>query len=110
MPETRLIEQIPDDFPLETVSQIGAGMAVVGLVGFTIGIARGRRGGATRVVSALILGCGAAVAASVFLLNRQVEIEETEDEVKAALSDLDPVARAQVLKAVAEDEFGLDKE
>jgi hypothetical protein len=110
MPETRLIEQIPEDFPLETVTQAGAGMMAVGLVGLVLGIARGRRGGATRTASALVLICGAAAAGAVFLLQRQVRIEETEDEVKDALSGLDPVARAQVLKAVAQEEFGFEEE
>ena len=76
-------------------------MMVTGVIGFFIGWARGDRGGATRGVSIAIAILGLVVAAGTMLLQRQVKIEGAEDRVIAELDALDPVARAQVLKAVA---------
>ncbi len=39
------------------------------------------------------------------LLQRQVKIEGAEDRVLAELDALDPVARAQVLKSVADEQL-----
>ena len=85
MAETSLIESVPEDFPYETVSQIGAGMMVTGFVGLLIGLARGRRGGATRTGSIGVLVLGFALAAGTLLLQRQVKIEGAENRVIAEL-------------------------
>jgi hypothetical protein len=57
-----------------------------------------------------ILGLASAVAGSVFytrikLAERNEKIEAAESEVRSALDDLDPVARAQVLADAAKSQF-----
>lgn len=57
-----------------------------------------------------ILGLGSAVAGSVFytrikLAKRNEKIEAAESDVRAALDDLDPVARAQVLADAARSQL-----
>jgi hypothetical protein len=57
-----------------------------------------------------ILGLGSAVAGSVFytrikLAERNEKIETAEDDVRSALEDLDPVARAQVLADAARSQL-----
>jgi hypothetical protein len=57
-----------------------------------------------------ILGLGSAVAGGVFytrikLAERNEKIETAEDEVRSALDDLDPVARAQVLADAAKSQL-----
>ena len=57
-----------------------------------------------------ILGLGSAVAGSVFytrikLAERNEKIEAAENDVRSALGDLDPVARAQVLADAAKSQL-----
>ena len=57
-----------------------------------------------------ILGLGSALAGGVFytrikLAERNEKIEAAEDEVRSALDDLDPVARAQVLADAAKSQL-----
>jgi|SRR4051794_7640807 hypothetical protein len=57
-----------------------------------------------------ILGLGSAVAGSVLfarlkLAERSDKIEAAEENVRSALDDLDPVARAQVLADAAKSQF-----
>jgi hypothetical protein len=57
-----------------------------------------------------ILGFGSAVAGGVFytrvkLAERNEKIDAAEDNVRSALDDLDPVARAQVLADVARSQL-----
>ena len=57
-----------------------------------------------------ILGLGSAVAGSVFytrikLAERNEKIEAAEKDVRSALDDLDPVARAQVLADAARSQL-----
>ena len=57
-----------------------------------------------------ILGFGSAVAGGVFytrakLAERNDKIEAAEDNVRSALDDLDPVARAQVLADAAKSQL-----
>jgi len=57
-----------------------------------------------------ILGLGSAVAGSVFytrikLAERNEKIEAAENDIRSALDDLDPVARAQVLADAARSQL-----
>jgi hypothetical protein len=57
-----------------------------------------------------LLGFGSAVAGGVFytrmkLAERSEKIKAAEDDVRSALDDLDPVARAQVLADAAKSQF-----
>jgi hypothetical protein len=105
MADIQLIERVPEDFPFETTAQVGAGMMVTGIIGFVIGLVRGDRGALTRTASTAILVFGFALTAGTMLLQRQVKIESAEDAVLAELERLDPIARAQVLKTVADEQL-----
>jgi len=50
-------------------------------------------------------GAGRAPAAPILLKRRQTHLEAAEKNILAELESLDPIARAQVLKAVAEQQL-----
>lgn len=47
------------------------------------------------------------VAAAVFISRRQARIEKVKEQIQTELDQLDPVARAQVLASVADEEYGI---
>jgi len=76
-----------------------------GAVGALITLLRSRRGPLDWVVSLSLMGAGL----SFLLEGRQEHIHDAEEVILAELEGLDPIARAQVLKTVAERQLGRKK-
>jgi len=72
-----------------------------GLVASALSLLRGRRGFTDLAVPLGLVGVGCGV----LLQQRQTHMEAAEENITAALDALDPLARAQVLKAVAQDQL-----
>jgi hypothetical protein len=82
---------------------VALAISATGIAGLMIGWIVGSR-------PLRILGFGSAVAGGVFytrmkLAERSEKIRAAEDDVRSALDDLDPIARAQVLADAAKSEF-----
>ena len=97
-----------EPYRLPTLTREGVGWLLIGggLVGSVVTLLRRRRSAAQWVVH-LGLICGGA---TILLQRRQERIVHAEENILAELDDLDPIARAQVLKAVAEQQFGRRKD
>ena len=80
-----------------TVVALGAAGAFV----FGLGVAVDSR--ALRLLGLGAAGAGAIILARERLEERGRKIDAAEDSIKSTLDELDPVARAQVLKGIAED-------
>jgi hypothetical protein len=76
-----------------------------GVVGALVMLIRGQRRFIDWAIPAGLIGAGLAV----LLRQRQQQIDEAQQIILAELDALDPVARAQVLKAIAEEELNLKK-
>ena len=84
----------------ETVAMaLGAG----GAFAFLLGIVAGSR--LLRLVGLGAVVAGGGIYAREMLAERGERIEAAESEVRSELADLDPVARAQVLKDIAQSEL-----
>jgi hypothetical protein len=92
------------DLSIPKPSKEGIGWLLVGggLVGSLVNVLRGDRGPVDWLIPVSLAGLGFGV----LLSHRQSEMESAEDTILAELDKLDPIARAQVLKAVAQDEVG----
>ncbi|MDH3675477.1 MAG: hypothetical protein OES12_08270 [Anaerolineae bacterium] len=76
-----------------------------GVVGALVMLVRGHRKFVDWVMPVGLIGAGLAV----LLKQRQKHIDEVADNILADLDTLDPVAKAQVLKAIADQELDLKK-
>jgi hypothetical protein len=74
-----------------------------GVVGALVLTIRGQRSFTDWLVPLGLAGAGVAI----LLKKREVHIDEAEQNIMAELKGLDPVAKAQVLKAVAEQQLGI---
>lgn len=84
----------------ETVAMaLGAG----GTFAFALGVVAGSR--LLRLVGIGALVAGGGIYAREMLAERGEQIDAAESEIISELADLDPVARAQVLKDVAQSEL-----
>jgi len=72
-----------------------------GVVGSLVNILRGDRSAVDWLIPLSLAGLGFGVLFS----HRQSQMESAEEKILAELDQLDPIARAQVLKAVAKDEI-----
>lgn len=88
--------------PVPSADDIGWLLLGGGVIGAIISLLRDRRGFVDLAVPLGLIAFGSGV----LLKRRQTNIETAEENILAELDALDPVARAQVLKAVAEDELG----
>ena len=96
-------EAIPEESRVET----GAGAALLG-VGLAAGafvLLRRHRGFFAWAIPGAVLGTGLALLADVLWDVRSGRIDETEEIIEAQLAELDPIARAQVLKSIGERQF-----
>ena len=93
-----------EPFKLPALSRQGLGWLLFGggVAGTLVTLFRGRR--RRRWEWALHLGLLGA-GASILLKRRQARIVQAEESILAELEGLDPVARAQVLKAVADQQL-----
>ena len=76
-----------------------------GVVGALVMIIRGQSKFTDWLIPLGLAGAGVAI----LLKQREAHIEEAEQRIMAELEGLDPVAKAQVLKAVAEQQLGLQE-
>jgi hypothetical protein len=74
-------------------------------VGALVLTIRGQRSLTDWLISVGLAGAGVAI----LLKQREVHIEEAEQNIMAKLDGLDPVAKAQVLKAVAEQQLNIQE-
>lgn len=88
--------------PMPTAGDVGWLLLGSGAFGLMINLLRERRGLIDLAVPLGLIGAGAGV----LLQRRRGNMETAEQNILAELDALDPVARAQVLKAVAKDELG----
>jgi hypothetical protein len=72
-----------------------------GVFGAIVTLLRGGRGLLDWAVPLSLIGLGSGV----LLRRRQTHMEEAEERIRAELDTLDPIARAQVLKAVTREEL-----
>ena len=86
--------------PKPSKEDIGWLLVGGGLVGSLVNILRGDRDPVDWLIPVSLAGLGLGV----LLRHRQSQMESAEDTILAELDKLDPIARAQVLKAVAKDE------
>jgi len=98
------IEQWRESIPESERAEAGAGAALlgVGLVAGAFMLLSGRRGFFAWAIPGAIIGAGMVMLSDVMLDTRTERIAETEERIAAELAELDPIARAQVLKGVGE--------
>jgi len=74
-----------------------------GVVGAVVNLLRGHRRFTDWLIPAGLTGAGLAV----LLKQRRTHIDQAEEHIRAELDTLDPVAKAQVLKSVVEQELNI---
>ena len=89
-------------FPTPSKDEIGWLLVGGGIVGVLVNLLRGDRGPVEWLIPVGLAGVGLGV----LLQGRQSKMDSAADSILAELDALDPIARAQVLKAVARDEVG----
>jgi hypothetical protein len=116
MSASELTERLPDvkerlaeareGLPDENVLEAGAGAFLIatGAVASVFNVARGRRGVSAWVLPAVLLSAGLALLITGTMQWRSEKIETAEARVRAELDALDPFARAQVLKDMAQEQ------
>ena len=96
--------EMPSTQTTETAA--GAVLFGSGIVAVIINLIGGKRDFWAWLIPSLLLSGGAALLIAAFVQRRGVRIDAAEEAVRAELDALDPIARAQVLKEVAEDQLG----
>jgi len=99
-------ETEPSGIPLPSLQSISWSLIAGGALGALANLLTGRRRLMDWIVPVSLLGLGAGV----LLQQRQTRLEATQQTIIAELDALDPVARAQVLQAVAKDQLGWDSD
>lgn len=102
------IERWRESMPTGAQAEVATAAAVIGgglLVG-ALTLTRGRRGFFAWAIPSAILGLGVVLLADVLLDRRGERIEEAEERIAEELASLDPIARAQVLRSVGEQQLG----
>ena len=97
-----------ETYSLPVPSRQGIGWLLLGggIVGCLVTLRRRRRRLAHWLVHLGLVGAGAGI----LLQRRREHMDQAQESIMAELDALDPIARAQVLKAVAERQLGLDKD
>lgn len=98
------IEMWRDSIPEGSRLESGAGAALLGagLVAGVLMLTRHRKGFFAWAIPGAILAAAVVMLTDVVLDVRTERIDEAEALITAELAELDPIARAQVLKAVGE--------
>ena len=89
-------------FPTPTKDEIGWLLVGGGIIGSLVNLLRGDRSPVDWLIPLSLTGLGFGILFS----HRQSQMETAQEKILAELDQLDPIARAQVLKAVAKDEVG----
>jgi hypothetical protein len=97
-------ESLPQGGQVEAAA--AAGMIGSGLLVGALMLTRRRRGFFTWAIPGAVLGLGVVLLADVLLDQRAERIGEAEEHIAEELASLDPIARAQVLKSVGEQQLG----
>lgn len=87
--------------PMPSLNEVGWLLVGGGVVGLIVTLMRERRSLLDIAVPIGLMGLGSGV----LLQERQTNMEAAEENILAELDALDPVARAQVLKAVAKEQI-----
>ncbi|MHB1017525.1 MAG: hypothetical protein ACYC2X_06535 [Coriobacteriia bacterium] len=98
------IDRWRESLPEGAQAEAATAAAVIGgglLVG-VLTLARRRRGFFAWAIPGAILGLGVVLLTDVLLDTRGERMVEAEERISEELASLDPIARAQVLKAVGE--------
>jgi Flp pilus assembly protein TadB len=100
------LAEVREDLPDENLLEAGAGAFLIstGAVASVFNVARGRRGASAWVLPAILLAAGLALLITGTMRWRTEKIESAEARVRAELDALDPFARAQVLKDMAQEQ------
>jgi hypothetical protein len=96
-------ESIPEESRVEAAA--GATLLGAGLIAATYTLAHHRRGFLSWALPGALLGAGVAMILDVLLDDRRENMAEARAEIEERLAELDPIARAQVLKSVGESQF-----
>ena len=94
---------LPETQTAETAA--GAALLGVGAIAAGLNLLARRRDAWAWFLPAILLTGGAALLIAAGLERRESRIAEAEAIMRAELGDLDPIARAKVLKDIAEDEL-----
>lgn len=89
--------------PVPSLTDVGWLLVGSGVFSSIVSLLRERRGFLDLALPLSLIGLGSGV----LLKQRQTHMEAAEENIRAELNALDPVARAQVLKEVAKQELGL---
>ena len=97
---------VSENLPDENVTETGAGVLLIvgGAAASVWNLVRGRRGASAWVLPVSLLASGLAFAITGAVQWRSGKIEHAEERVRGELDSLDPLARAQVLKEVAQEQ------
>lgn len=98
-----IVERVPEKSEIEMV----AGMALIGVgaAAGVFGIARRKRGFFAWAIPGAFIAGGLALLATRGIDQRAQQMAVVSDRVRAELSTLDPIARAQVMREAAREQF-----
>lgn len=97
-------ESIPEENRVR--ASAGVGLVGLGLGAAALALVRRRSGFFAWALPGALLAAGIAMLADVVWDVRGARIDETRAVIEAELEDLDPIARAQVLRDVARSQIG----
>ncbi len=95
------------EFPETQTTETAAGAVLIGsgIVATIVNLLGGKRDAWAWILPAILLTSGAAMLVAAALERREGRIDAAEAAVRAELDGLDPIARAKVLKEVAEEQL-----
>ncbi len=96
-------ESLPEGVQNETAT--AAAVIGTGLLVGAVTLSRNRRGFLAWALPGALLGLGVALLVNSLLDERSERIEEAEARISDELASLDPIARAQVLRSVGEQQL-----
>lgn len=96
-------ESLPDESRVEGTA--GVALVGAGVLAMAFTLTRKRRGFLAWAVPGALIAAGIVMLADVTIDLRAERIEETSANIEAELAELDPVARAQVLKNVGQNQM-----
>jgi hypothetical protein len=102
------VERWRKEVPKQSLVEAGAAVGIIGLgvAAIVLALVRGRRGFFVIAVPAALLAAGLVMLTDVTFDVRGERIGWSRAFITAELESLDPIARAQVLRDVAREQFG----